>query len=161
MWLFFLRHGVAEEGGLHIPDESRRLTEEGRAEMQRVAAGMARLDLRLDCILSSPLIRAEETARIVAEVLDLQDKLELRNALAGGFCLGRLQGMLAPTPNAKRVLLVGHEPTLSATIGELIGGGHVHMRKAALAGVKTRLLEPGAGTLEFLLTPDILSALAG
>lgn len=118
---------------------------------------MAHLDLRLTHILTSPLPRAHETAEIVAKALRFEHmKVEERLA-SGVFSPGQLQTLLEHHANSDRILLVGHEPGLSITVGWLIGGANVEMKKGGLAYVTAERIEPGEGVLRWLLTPRLLT----
>jgi len=157
MELYFLRHGIAADAGpAGMGDAGRPLTKEGIAKMQAGARGMRRLDLRLDALLSSPLVRARETAAIVARELGLE--LQLADELAPGCEIGQLFALLGEHRAAERVMLVGHEPDFSILIGALTGGGQVLMKKGGLGRVDIERLEQGAGTLTWLLPPRILRA---
>ena len=155
MELYFLRHGIAADVG---PDGSgdagRPLTKEGIVKMQAAARGMRRLGLRLDALLSSPLVRAHETATIVAREIGLE--LQLADELAPGCDLARLDALLGEYRAAERVMLVGHEPDFSQLISTLTGGSLVQMKKGGLGRVDIDLLEAGAGTLIWLLPPRAL-----
>jgi phosphohistidine phosphatase len=159
MRLHFLRHGIAEEHRLGLSDSLRKLTPEGIKEMRLVARGMKSLDLKLDAIYTSPLVRARETAQIAAEALGLEDVVQEAEALACGCGFGELADLLSRIRPEGRVLLVGHEPDFSTLVGQLIGGGSVRMRKAALACVETSMVRPGVGELLWLLSPGHLRAL--
>ena len=155
MELYFLRHGIAADVG---PDGSgdagRPLTKEGAVKLQSAARGMRRLGLRLDALLSSPLVRAHQTATIVGREIGLE--LQLADELAPGCDLAQLVALLGEHRAAERVMLVGHEPDFSQLIGELTGGSRVQMKKAGLGRVDIDLLEAGAGTLIWLLPPRVL-----
>jgi phosphohistidine phosphatase len=154
MELYFLRHAIAaDEGPAGTGDAGRPLTKEGITKMQAGARGMRRLHLRPDALLSSPLVRAHETAAIVARELGLE--LQLADELAPGCDIGRLFALLGEHRAAERVMLVGHEPDFSTMIGALTGG-QVLMRKGGLGRVDIERLEQGAGTLTWLLPPRIL-----
>lgn len=161
MRLYFLRHGIAVE-----PEEwsgtdfDRPLTREGRERMEREARAIEGLALDLDRIVTSPLLRAKQTAAIVAEQLDRAAQVIEDPRLGGGFNLERLTAILRAHAGAKAIMLVGHEPSLSITIGEAIGGANLELKKAALAGIELR--DPGAptGTLFCLIPPKVLAALA-
>ena len=127
--------------------------------MVRVARGMTALDLELDAILTSPLLRAKETAEIVADALDLHRLLREAPVLGGGCMVGDLQSLLRDQPRRARVLLVGHEPDFGNLVSGLIGGGRVRMRKASLACLEVDRVEPGGGELRWFLTPDQLARL--
>jgi phosphohistidine phosphatase len=154
MRVYFLRHGIAEDRHPNGTDFDRRLTDEGIAEMEAVARGIHRLELRFDVILASPLVRARQTAEIVARELGAEAVLREARRLASGAGFGDLQHLLEGQPAKAHVLLVGHEPDFSGFVARLTGGGRVKMKKAGLACVDTAAVEPGAGELRWLLNPD-------
>jgi phosphohistidine phosphatase len=154
MELYFLRHGIAaDQGPAEQGDAGRPLTKVGISKMQAGARGMRRLGLRLDSLLSSPLVRARETAAIVAHELGLE--LQLADELAPGCDMAQLFALLGEHRAAERVMLVGHEPDFSSMIAALTGG-QVQMKKGGLARVDIERLEQGAGTLTWLLAPRII-----
>lgn len=157
MKLYLLRHGIAEERRIGLPDHERHLTEEGVAEMRAVAAGLKRLKLRLDLILTSPFPRARETAEIVAEALEMQERLREEARLAPGCRLGDLQQIVENYPQAERLMIVGHESDFSVMAGQLVGGAAIDLKKGGLIRLETDRIEPGRGLLEWLLTPAILT----
>jgi phosphohistidine phosphatase len=155
MELYFLRHGIAaDEAPNGQGDAERPLTKEGIAKMQAGARGMRRLGLRLDALLSSPLVRAHQTAAIVAQELGLE--LQLADELVPGCDSTRLFALLGEYRAAERVMVVGHEPDFSSLIGALTGGSRVLMKKGGLGRVDIELLEESAGTLAWLLPPRAL-----
>jgi phosphohistidine phosphatase len=155
-----LRHGIAVE-----PDEwkgrdfDRPLTREGIERMQREARAIADLTLELDAIVTSPLLRARQTAEIVASQLKLRDEIVEDVRLAGGFDARRLSEILADHDKADAIMLVGHEPTMSAAIGRSIGDASIELKKAALAGVVFADASATRGTLICLIPPKVLSRL--
>ena len=159
MELYFLRHGIAaDEGPAGMGDAGRPLTKDGIAKMQAGARGMRRLGLRLDALLSSPLVRAHETAAIIARELGLE--LQLADELAPGCDIEQLFALLGEHRAADSVMLVGHEPDFSSLIGALTGGSQVLMKKGGLGRVDIERLEHGAGTLTWLLPPRVLREVA-
>src|SRR5216683_2320278 len=81
--LYLIRHGLAEERGEAWPDDSKRpLTEEGMSRLRKQARGLARLGVMLDVVLTSPLVRARQTAEIVAAGLDPRPSLATIESLA-------------------------------------------------------------------------------
>jgi phosphohistidine phosphatase len=157
MELYFLRHGIAAEvGPAGSGDAGRPLTKEGIAKMRAVAHGLRQLGVRPDVLLSSPFVRAHETAEIVARELGL--KLHLAEELAPGCDLAQLFALLGQHRAAVCVMVVGHEPDFSAMVGELTGGSRLLMKKGGLARVDLELLEERAGTLAWLLPPRVLRA---
>jgi phosphohistidine phosphatase len=155
-----LRHGIAVE-----PDEwkgrdfDRPLTREGIERMQREARAIADLTLELDAIVTSPLLRARQTAEIVASQLKLRDEIVEDVRLAGGFDARRLSEILDDHDKADAIMLVGHEPTMSAAIGRSIGDASIELKKAALAGVVFADASATRGTLICLIPPKVLSRL--
>jgi phosphohistidine phosphatase len=158
MRLYFLRHGVAMDSlAWKGSDAERPLTEDGRERMKRSAARIAGFSLELDAILSSPLTRARQTALIVAEALEAQNKLQFDGRLGGGFDRDALAEIIRDHADSKSLMLVGHEPGLSTTISTLIGGGRLMCKKGSLVCVK--LTEPASlqGELQWLIPPRILA----
>jgi phosphohistidine phosphatase len=155
--LYFLRHGLAANRSEWSGDDSERpLTSKGQALMAREAQTIAQLGLQLDLILTSPLVRALQTARIVAEALGMQERLQADERLAPGFGMPALAEVLKERSGVSALMLVGHEPDFSETIGALIGGGRVVCKKGGLARVD--LPDDGslAGELVWLIPPGVL-----
>ena len=158
MILYFLRHGLAYERGEWLGDDSLRpLTEKGLERMRQEAQVLANLDLELDAILTSPFTRALQTAQIIAERLNLTDRLVEDNRLAPGFGLDELTELLTIFPNAQGLMLVGHEPDFSEIISALIGGGEIVCKKGGLARVVLQNITTLAGRLEWLIPPGVLT----
>jgi phosphohistidine phosphatase len=141
--IYLLRHGDAERGDGE--DAARRLTAKGERQAQAAGEALARLAAQIDACLTSPKLRAAETARIACAPLGLdpEPSSELRG---GGF------DALALTAGRGEVLLVGHEPDLSAELGRLCAA-RVKLRKGGLA-----ILD--GSTLVALLRPADLAAIA-
>jgi phosphohistidine phosphatase len=155
--LLFLRHGQAEPRETWpAEDGSRPLTADGRRALATEAAVLARLGPAPDVILSSPLARAHETASIVAEGLGIGDRLRDDERLAPGFGVTELEAILDEHREAKTLMLVGHEPDFSLTIGGLVGGAAVVCKKGGLARVDVDP-ESGAAELVWLLPPKVLT----
>ena len=148
MKLCFLRHGEADWPNWNKPDDERPLTERGRKEMKRVAKFLERLKFSPDAIITSPLPRASQTAKIVASRLGLE--LQTEPALADGFNIERLRHLLAKT-DAECVVVVGHEPEFSEVIGELTGG-KIKISKAGIALLEINR-DCNSGTLLWLFPP--------
>lgn len=145
IWL--LRHGDAADPVGDQPDAERPLTDKGRRQAHAAGAALAALGVSLDACLSSPRVRARDTAALACEALGVE--VELVDALSGGpFDAEALAG-----PHGAHVLLVGHEPDFSRAVHELTGA-YVQMKKGGLAGVE-------AGELRVLLRPAELRAIAG
>ena len=142
IWL--LRHGDAEDSA--ADDASRELTEKGRRQAGAAGLALAELGVEIDCCLTSPKLRATETARIACEPLGVES--EVSEALRGGdFDPAQLAA------GRGEVLLVGHEPDLSRAI-QLATGGRVEVKKGGLAAL-------AGSTLAALLRPAQLRRIAG
>ena len=141
IWL--LRHGEAEDGS---PDAERRLTTEGERQARAAGAALARLEVPIEACLSSPKVRAADTARLACEPLGVEVSVD--DALGGGpFDAGQIAA------GFEDVLLVGHDPDFSMAVHSLTGA-QVRLRKGGLAGVDR-------GELSVLLRPGELAAIAG
>ena len=136
MKLYFLRHGVAVDAevwdGL---DSQRPLTPDGIARMKRQAKAMQRLGIVPDSIVSSPLLRAKQTAEIVAQRFDLGGRLYEDARLGLDFSVDALRAVVEERAGSGAVMLVGHEPSMSETIVQIIGGGRIDLKKGGLAYV--------------------------
>lgn len=139
------------------PDDQRPLTKEGKQRMAQEAKTINNLDLKLDLILSSPLVRARQTAEIVAEKLEPGVDLVVDERLSPGFDSDHLAEILASHPDSNAVMLVGHEPDFSSMISYLVGGGELVCKKGGLARVD--LLEENSmrGELVWLIPPKLLA----
>ncbi len=158
MRLYLLRHGVAydRENWRGKDDELRPLTDEGIVAMKREARSIGQLKLKLNAVVSSPLVRARDTARIVAKTLDME--LDESPLLKPGFDLQALDDLLAQYANSNHVMIVGHEPDFSQVIAQLVGGGTIVMKKGGLARIDIKTPHPPQGELVWLLTPSLLGA---
>ncbi|MEO8604027.1 MAG: phosphohistidine phosphatase SixA [bacterium] len=159
--LYLMRHGIAAEPAVGINDAHRALTDEGVRKTTRVAVGLKRLDMELDGILSSPYRRAEETARLVADVLDNNLAVELYPPLAAGAAPQDILKCLNPTGRVNRLLLVGHQPDLGDLASYVLTGSasraSLPFKKAAVAAISLDSLPPrNPGLLEWFLTPGQL-----
>lgn len=155
--LYFVRHGRADRGAWNGPDDLRPLTPAGRRRLARQADAMAALDLGVDLILTSPLVRARQTADVLAAALAPAGGVVADERLGFGFAAGRLAELLADHPQASRPLLVGHEPSFSLVVGEVVGGARLTCRKASLIRVDLHTEDPPGGTLEWSVPARILA----
>ena len=160
--LLLLRHGIAEERRVDLPDGRRALTPEGRQRTQAVVQRLLELGLGCDLLLSSPYMRARQTADL-ARLAGLAPDLELAAGLEPAGEIGPLMqlwlGESSPRPGWRRLALVGHEPDLGQLAARLIGApaGAVSLKKAGVALVA--LPEDGrAARLQLLLSPRSLLA---
>ncbi len=158
MELYLLRHAdagdpMAWEG----PDEIRPLSDKGERQADRLGRFLAGSGFKPDAILTSPKVRAIETARIVGEHLNVRALEDTR--LAGGLSADVVEAILGDAGDADCVVLVGHDPDFSDLVAELCGASQIPMKKGALARIDcARPLMPGAGTLRWLVPPDLLKS---
>lgn len=158
MKLYFLRHGLAgDRENWHGDDQSRPLTEQGRQAMHHEAETIAKLGLGLELVLTSPFVRAAQTAEIVVTRLNMMDKLIQDKRLSPGCNLMDLIKILEDHPKRRKIMLVGHEPDFSGMISGLIGGGRLVCPKGGLARVDTLDGVPFQGELVWLLPPEMLT----
>ena len=157
MKLYFLRHGRADRSAWSgSNDDLRPLTEEGKDRMHRQAQAMAALKLPLDAILSSPLVRARQTAEITANHLHMEDILHIDEKLAPGFFSQDLKDIASEYSSARALMLVGHEPDFSELISLVIGGGDVKVKKGSLIHVDMEDPRGLSGTLMYSLPAKVL-----
>ena len=154
MRLYFLRHGEADWPNWDKSDDERPLTDSGKKEMRKVAKFLCRLDIPLDDILSSPLVRARQTADFVADKFKLN--VHEQAALGGGFNVSRLKELVQQYP-VDNLMIVGHEPSFSDVIGALTGGD-CKMSKGGVALVDLDEKEM-KGRLLWLFPPKIAKIL--
>jgi phosphohistidine phosphatase len=157
MILYFLRHGRADRSEWAGNDFERPLTKKGKLLMAQTADTIAELNFGLDLILTSPLLRALQTAEIVAKNLQMEGRMVVDARLGPGFDTDVLADMLLEHPDAANVMLVGHEPDFSLTIGALIGGARVVMKKGGLARIDIMSSATLAGELAWLIPPKALT----
>ncbi|MBW4674664.1 MAG: phosphohistidine phosphatase SixA [Desmonostoc geniculatum HA4340-LM1] len=141
MELYLIRHGIAEDKDLGIKDEERSLTKEGRQKTEKVAQQLVKLGLNFDLILTSPLVRARQTADILIAA-KLSPKLEESSHLApNGEISSWLVDWLEPRNYSQntQLALVGHEPGLSNWAEILLWGeakASLVLKKAGMIGIK-------------------------
>src|SRR5215470_14557464 len=125
MKLYLVRHGVATQklGGAVQNDAQRPLTEEGREETRLVASAIKRLGVKPDLILTSPLVRAHQTAEILAEVLADGAALRMCEALAPGGTASDLYKFLRDFKQGEEVFAVGHEPDMGRLAATILWAG--------------------------------------
>jgi phosphohistidine phosphatase len=140
IWL--LRHGEAAEGS---PDAERPLTEKGERQARAAGAALAKLGVRIDACLTSPKVRAADTARLACEAIGVEPEDDDRLA-EGPFDPNEL------ADDREEVLLVGHDPDFSMAVHRLTGA-QVRLKKGGLAGVER-------GELKVLLRPTESEAIA-
>lgn len=151
-----LRHAHAGDPFEWIGDDDLRpLTRKGRRQSEQLGAFLDAHGVRPDVILSSPRVRAQQTAEIVAAALGMTIRLDGR--LAEGFGQRQLWELLDETA-AREPMLVGHDPDFSTLLGYLVDCAGISLRKGALATVDLHTkLGDGEADLRWLIPPDLLA----
>ncbi len=161
MKLYVLRHGVAEDRDHRkFPnDDDRPLTPEGELKLARQAEGLNMLGLSVDVMITSPLVRAAQTAQIVRDGLSKPGRLATSNVLvpeAHPYLL--LEELASKHASMDNVMVVGHEPHLSSFVSMVVNGdlnGLIRLKKGALCMLRLESLDGArCGWLEWLMTPD-------
>jgi phosphohistidine phosphatase len=164
MELYLVRHGIALDVGQEgiTRDSDRPLSREGRQRTTEVAAGLKTIGVRPDTIAASPLVRAQETARILADGLRPDASFEICDALQPGADPVELIAWLR-RGSARTVLAVGHIPDLveltSVLLSGKTGSDFVFRKTTVCCVVFEHEVAAGRGSLAWLMQPDQLRAL--
>jgi len=161
MQLYIVRHGIAidREDPQCPPDPERFLTDEGIEKTKQVAKGVAEIGAVPDLMLSSPYLRAVQTAEIFASALEHnKQKIRKTDLLLPGADPMQLFRELAKEKQASAVFIFGHAPHLDDLIATAIGSKHhvTALKKAGVALVELRRMVPPSGELVWLATPKLL-----
>jgi phosphohistidine phosphatase len=160
MDLYIIRHAEAvprDTAGCE-DDWSRPLTDVGRVQARRLGDLFRRLNLHLDVVVTSPLLRARETADgMIPELPGPPPEVEVFDEVGGKMRPKRVVRFLDKL-DKPTIGLVGHEPTLSRFLAWLIGSKktRVELDKAGLACLTCESLEKGGAVLQWLITPELL-----
>jgi len=152
--LYVVRHGPAEDDAPSGKDFDRALTPSGRERVRDVARALERHDEKPRVILTSPLVRAIQTAEVLAAELGVTTVETSREMAPGGDAVGLVRALVAQ--QRKRTMLVGHQPDLTLLVEALIGARFAHdMLKAMVVGLNAH--EDGKVDLRFVLDPKTLA----
>ena len=157
--LYLIRHGVAAERGDEYPDDSKRpLTSAGMTRLRQEARALNELDICFDVMISSPLVRAKQTAEIMAGTLKQKPQIVLSDSLAPAGTPAGVMQEIARHARKGRVALVGHEPNLGELAARLIGArSPIQFKKGAICRIDFEVLPPKSlGQLKWLVTPRML-----
>jgi len=154
--ILFLRHADAGDPLAWVgPDEDRPLSAKGERQAERVARHLEAIGAAPDAIITSPMLRAFQTAEAVATRFGRE--VVISDRLAGGLDVESLDELLDEAGMPTRPLLVGHDPEFSETVSALIGAVGIAVRKGALVRIDATLpLVEGGGELRWLIPPDAL-----
>ncbi len=164
MKLILMRHALAEERSSRYPDDALRpLSKAGRRKHRAVIEGLRRMGVDFDDIVSSPLVRARQTAQITAEVYGKDEDVEETDTLGSGFSVAALSSFLEGCDESATVLCVGHEPDFSTFAAHLLhasGDVEIDFKKSGVMGLD--LPEgpgPGKAVLLYFLKPGHMAQL--
>ncbi|HEV3166290.1 MAG TPA: phosphohistidine phosphatase SixA [Isosphaeraceae bacterium] len=160
--LYLLRHGIAvPPGTAGYEDDERPLTAKGERRTRQIAQGLRRLNLQLDRVITSPLPRAQRTAEIVAETLDITYLLETADALRAGQSASSIREWLNGRTEP-RLMIVGHDPAFSDLVSLLLtdkpGPPICQLRKGGLAAFRAQA--NGRFQLDWLARPRLIRRLS-
>ena len=160
--LYLVRHAIAAERGSEWPDDTRRpLTERGIVRFKEAVKGLRKLGVQIDEIFTSPLVRAKQTAELLAAGLEGKPTVKVLDALAPGHTSASVMTQLAKAAKRRRVALVGHEPDLGELAAHLIGAGRaLAFKQGGVCRIDVgSLTARRAGTLVWFVTPALLRQL--
>jgi phosphohistidine phosphatase len=162
--LYLVRHAIAAERGPNYPDDRERpLTSEGIARFKQAVEGTKALDVQIDLVLTSPLVRAKHTAELLIAGLANKPRLEHLDALAPGGRLPAVTEAIAKfSKRYRRIALVGHEPGMGELAAKLMQSrGVFEFKKGAVCCIDLDGAMPaGPGTLRWMLPPRALRKIA-
>ncbi len=164
MQLFIIRHSLAVEmieSGVE-DDAQRWLSSEGIERIEDISEGIKKLIPEIDCIFTSPFVRAEQTANIIAQAYSTPPPVEVTPLLQPGADISAIDKLAQKILDDGKAAFVGHQPDCSRIINELIGGTNpeaIEMRKGAVCRIDVKGAPlPGSGLLMWLLQPRVLRA---
>jgi phosphohistidine phosphatase len=157
--IVLLRHGIAEDATEEKNDEDRGLTAEGHARMKEIARGLESVLPRAQAIFSSPLLRSVQTALWISKAYRARVTVTTADVFAPGVKAKAVAAFLRSIDH-KRIVVVGHEPSLTETMRALTGlrGSNLSLKKGGCYAIR---LAGDTGSLEWLLPPRALRKLAG
>ena len=161
--LTLFRHGKSDwDAGDAGDDRSRPLARRGQKAAQRMGRFMARAGQVPDAAITSPAVRAADTLRLAMEGGGWSCPVRTATLLYGGGVAGLLAEVQKEPAATGMLLAVGHEPTWSAALTALVGGGDVRFPTAALARIDFNVdrwqdVAPGTGVLAWLVVPRLLA----
>jgi phosphohistidine phosphatase len=154
--LYLLRHAHAgNSASWDGPDSERPLSPKGRRQTERLGAFLAERGFAPDAIVTSPKVRARQTAEILADAIGIAFSVDDR---LGGPLGAHTVGDIAEHVGGTSVVLVGHDPDFSELCSSLSGAEYIPMKKGALARIDMALpVQPGGGVLRWLVPPELIA----
>lgn len=154
MKLYFMRHGEASDDA--PSDDLRPLTDNGRLRLANASKVLHKI-IDVDVVYASPRVRARQTAEIIAEAIG--QTVTVRDELNFHFSLEALKILITGYGEDARLLLVGHNPSISEVLQNMTGA-NINLKTGAIACVEVYPVALKGGTLKWLLTPRIMDELA-
>ncbi len=161
--LYLIRHGIAAERGEQYPDDSKRpLTSQGISRLKQEAEGLDELGVSIGVILTSPLVRAKQTADVLSEGMKGHPPVVTTDALAPAGAAVAVTQEISKHLRKGSIALVGHEPNMGELAARLIGArSPIEFKKGAICRIDFDVPPPkGVGMLRWFLTPKMLRNLA-
>jgi len=155
--LYVIRHAVAEDAADVAGDHGRRLTKKGRKSFARLVRRLEEAGMEIDLVATSPLVRARETAELLADRLAGRPRVEILDPLAPAADWSALVEWTIQQA-AARVAWVGHNPCVGRLVASMIGDGSaaIRMQKGAVAALRLDDGPGQPGELEWLVTPRLI-----
>ena len=161
--IYIVRHAIAADRGEEWPDDTKRpLTDAGITRFKEAVEGLAWLDVEIDEIFTSPLVRARQTATLLAHGLGNKTSVKTLEALAPGHAPRQVMNELSRAAKRHRIALVGHEPGLGELAAHLLGAGRaLPFKKGGVCSIAIQgLTSRRPGELVWFLPPKVLRRLA-
>ncbi len=161
MRIYLVRHAIAENAGTsdYEDDSLRPLTEKGREKMKKIASAFKDLGVEPDLIVSSPFIRASQTASILAKILKYKGDVVYSDSLVPMGKPDDMIGEINEKYSMDELMLVGHEPNLSMLVSVLLAGNpdvSINLKKGSICCLAVDDLHyDRKAVLEWLITPKI------
>jgi phosphohistidine phosphatase len=166
MNLYIVRHAIAVPRGTrgYEDDSQRPLTDNGRKKMKKIVKGLYQFDIELDTILTSPYVRARDTAKILANEFEMEDQIHFSENLVPPGNFEALITEIQEKYDVGSLALVGHEPMLSQFISWLATGNRdmkIILKKGGVGYLSSdHLYQDHRATIEWLLTPALMVELS-
>lgn len=159
MKLYLVRHAIAEDSANYEDDSLRPLTDKGRERMKKIAAALREIGVQPDLIVSSPFVRANQTASVLAKALKYREQIVYSDSLVPMGEAGDMIGEINEKYSVDELMLVGHEPSLSSLAGLLLAGDAeiaINLKKGGVCCLSADDLHyDRKAILEWLVTPKI------
>lgn len=155
MLIYFVRHGIAEDAEFLQSDSERALTPEGIRKMQKVGSTLAELDLAIETIISSPYVRARQTAEIIVEEISFKKELVFDKRIIPSASFKEFGNLLQEMSTGGNMMFVGHEPSISSFVSGICADHALRMdfKKGAVCCIELTNSNALRGNLKWYATP--------